>query len=42
METLEIAPASDTAPAVVYDAVKQLPTHYTPPIRVQKSPIHVY
>ena len=42
VETLEITPASDTAPAAVYDAVRQLPTHYTPPIRVQKSPIHVY
>ena len=34
VETLEIAPASDAAPAAVHDAVRQLPAHFNPPIRV--------
>ena len=40
-ETLEIAPASDAAPAAVHNAVKQSPTHFNPLIRVQKSPFQV-
>ena len=37
VETLEITPASNAAPAAVHDAVNEQPIHFTPLIRVQKS-----